>query len=456
MVCGFKTEHRGKVIPIFCEKKGDKTGAFPLSTFQKNWLKASEFQHKPGEHALIPDENGTLSAVLYVYDKGDDFWQMARLRTCLPGGVYSFQKEGEDLEWWSLAWALDTYQFACYKSKPSQKETWLHVSAALFKRLIPLIEATYKVRDLINTPANDMLPENLEKEALTLAERYEADCHVIKGEDLLKENFPLVYAVGKAGESAPRFIQITWGKKNAPLVTLIGKGVCFDTGGLNIKPTNGMRLMKKDMGGAAHVLGIASLVMAAKLPVCLMVLIPAVENNIAQNAMRPGDVYPSRSGKSVEIGHTDAEGRLILADALTYAMEHSPALVVDIATLTGAARVALGMEIVPYFTNTPALVKPLETAAHRSHDTIWQLPLWQGYKPALKSTVADLDNDAGGTSHGGAILAALFLETFVKPKTPWIHFDIGAWNLSSKPGRPQGAEAMVLRTLFSFLKERYA
>lgn len=448
------TTHKGTVIPIFVEVLSQQKKV-PLSKEQNAWLQSSGFRHNPGEVALVPDRNGNISFVLYCYDEKDDFWQIAKIRSHLPEGTYAFETKGKELESWTLAFALDAYQFTKYKKQSKTKNVHLYISKDLYAQITPTIEAICKVRDLINTPANDMLPEHLEKEAEALSKKHKATLKVIKGKSLLKEGFPLVYAVGKAGESEPRFISLRWGKKKAPLVVLIGKGVCFDTGGLNIKPTSSMRLMKKDMGGAAHVLGLASLIMSAKLPLDLLVLLPVVENNIAQNAMRPGDVYPSRSGQSVEIGHTDAEGRLILADAITYAMEQKPSLVIDIATLTGAARVALGLEIAPYFTNEEALVKPLEKAASVAKEAIWQLPLWQRYKPLLTSSVADLDNDAGGSSYGGAILAALFLEAFVKENTPWIHFDIGAWNQSSKPGRPQGGEAMILRTLFAFLKEKY-
>jgi leucyl aminopeptidase len=310
---------------------------------------------------------------------------------------------------------------------------------------------------MVNTPANDMGPRQIASIAHEIAELYGAAFQVTVGEALLDENYPAVHAVGRAAvaERAPRMIEITWGQEGRPLVAIVGKGVVFDTGGLDIKPSASMRLMKKDMGGAAHALALGRMVMAANLPVRLVVLVPAVENAIAGDAMRPGDVLASRKGLSIEVGNTDAEGRLILADALARAAELAPALTLDLATLTGAARAALGPEVVPFYTADDGLAGEIEAASRAVGDPLWRMPLWAPYEPALDSDIADLKNDPDAWAQAGSVTAALFLKRFA-PEGSWAHFDIFAWNPKGRPGWPQGGEAQAIRALYAVLKARYS
>jgi leucyl aminopeptidase len=310
---------------------------------------------------------------------------------------------------------------------------------------------------MVNTPANDMGPRQIESIAREIAEQFGAQISVVTGDSLLEENYPAVHAVGRAAVEAraPRMIEIGWGAAGAPLIAIVGKGVVFDTGGLDIKPSAGMRLMKKDMGGAAHALALGRMIMAANLPVRLAVLVPVVENAIAGDAMRPGDVLASRKGLSIEVGNTDAEGRLILADALARAAELSPALTIDMATLTGAARVALGPEVIPFYTDDDALAADLAAAAAKVGDPLWRMPLWAGYEPSLDSDIADLKNDPDGWAQAGSVTAALFLQRFA-PKGPWAHLDIFAWNPRGRPGFPAGGEAQAIRGLYRMIRERFA
>ncbi|MBD0337368.1 MAG: leucyl aminopeptidase family protein, partial [Cyanobacteria bacterium Co-bin13] len=307
---------------------------------------------------------------------------------------------------------------------------------------------------LINTPANDMGPAHLEARALEMASCFGADSQVVAGEELLSQNYPLIHAVGRADEQAPRLIDFRWGDLDAPKVTLVGKGVCFDSGGLDIKNASGMQYMKKDMGGAAQVLGLALMIMKLQLPIRLRVLIPAVANSISSNSMRPLDVLPSRRGITVEVGNTDAEGRLVLADALWEAASEEPKLLIDCATLTGAARIALGTELPAVFSNHAETANALLEAGQAVDDLLWQLPLHQGYRPMLDSKVADISN-ISSAPYGGSITAALFLQEFVKPSIPWIHIDVMAWNLRSLPGRPEGGEAMSMRALFELIQRQF-
>jgi leucyl aminopeptidase len=314
-------------------------------------------------------------------------------------------------------------------------------------------EAVYLVRDLVNTPSNDMGPAELAAAGKKLAGSFKGSTSVIIGEDLLKKNYPAIHAVGKGSPRAPRFVDIRWGNKKNPKVTLVGKGVCFDTGGLDIKPGNAMALMKKDMGGAAHVLGLARMIMAHNLPVNLRVLIPAVENSTDGNSYRPGDIIQTRKGLTIEIGDTDAEGRLVLADALAEACRDNPALIIDYATLTGAARVALGPDLPAMFTNNDRIAVELIDASMEVEDPLWRLPLWQPYKDNLASKIADSNNIGG--SFAGAITAALFLEKFIERGIPWVHIDTYAWNNGNKPGRPEGGEALGMRAGFELIKKRF-
>jgi len=317
-----------------------------------------------------------------------------------------------------------------------------------------LLSAQSLVRDLINTPTEDMGPAQLADAVQAQADQFGAQVTVVNGVDLLTKRFPAIHAVGRASGREPRLVKLEWGDGDKPLLALCGKGVCFDTGGLNLKPATGMALMKKDMGGAAHVLALARLIMEAKLPVRLLVLIPAVENSVSGNAYRPGDVIPTRKGLTIEIGNTDAEGRVVLADALAYACESGPDLVIDFATLTGAARTAMGTDLPPIFSNDIAIANEIVAVGDAEEDPLWAFPLYQPYKELLKSQIADVNNMAK-TPFGGCITAALFLEHFVEPGTHWVHIDTFGWNQTARPGRPVGGEALGLRAVFRYLKNRY-
>jgi leucyl aminopeptidase len=379
-----------------------------------------------------------------------------KLATLLPAGVWRFASPPADPRLAALAFALGLYRFSRYrateeKDKAPRLELPQSADGADLSRIV---EAVFLARDLINTPANDLGPAEIEEAAAGLAKRFGAAMRSIVGEDLLKENFPLVHAVGKASVRAPRLIDLRWGDAKHPKLALVGKGVVFDTGGLDIKPSSAMLLMKKDMGGAACALGLASMIMGAKLPVHLRLVIPAVENAVSGSAFRPGDVFKSRKGASVEIGNTDAEGRLILADALALADEEEPDLIVDFSTLTGAARVALGPELPAAFTDDEKLAAELSGFAAREADPFWRLPLWRPYQSMLDSKIADTNN-VSSSAFAGAITAALFLSRFVERAKSWLHFDLFAWNPASKPGRPEGGEAQTIRALYALLQERY-
>jgi leucyl aminopeptidase len=429
---------------------------------QSVWLEMSGFTGKSGTHCLIPSADGELARVLVGKPKTFDTWTLGRLAHTLPAQKYELADEfaPELATRLCLGWMLGQYRFTRYKRTDADALPELALPNSVDQRHITAAaEATYLVRDLINTPASDMGPQQLAQAAQKLAEEHGAQFHVTVGEALLAANYPMVYAVGQAnhqaGSQAPRLIDIHWGDENAPKVTLVGKGVCFDTGGLDMKAAAGMKLMKKDMGGAAQVLGLAKMIMQLALPVRLRVLVPAVENSISGSAMRPLDVLTSRQGTTVEVGNTDAEGRLVLADALSEASSESPDLLVDCATLTGAARVAIGTEIAALFCNDDAIAQTLIQAGLQQDDPLWQLPLHDPYRAMLESKVADLNNVAN-TSYGGAVTAALFLREFVGNQRPWIHIDFMAYNMRALPGRPEGGDAMGMRSLFAFIKERFA
>tara|TARA_B100000315_G_scaffold260354_1_gene321080 strand:+ start:665 stop:2050 length:1386 start_codon:yes stop_codon:yes gene_type:complete len=426
----------------------------------QTWISSTGFKAGPGTTCLISGTDGKLSNVLVGVTKAADHWDCGNLSKNLPQGVYSFDhKKAADIEKWALGWALGAYSFGRYKKnqKQTKKARLLLPKDCDSRSLEHTVEAIYLARDLINTPAGDMGPAQLASAARALAKKHKAPFKVIVGADLLAKNYPAIHAVGRAvatRDQAPRLIDFTWGKRNAPKVTLVGKGVCFDTGGLDLKSAGGMKLMKKDMGGAANVLGLAHMIMAANLPIRLRVLIPAVENSVSGNALRPLDVIPSRSGKTIEIGNTDAEGRVILADALSEAAREKPELIVDFATLTGAARVALGAELPALFTNDDKFAAAVIKAGMANQDPLWRLPLWPGYRKAVDGKTADLTNAPEG-GFGGAITAALFLQEFVEPTTKWAHIDLMAWNQATKPGRPEGGEAMGIRAFFQALREIY-
>jgi leucyl aminopeptidase len=350
---------------------------------------------------------------------------------------------------------LGGYAFTRYGKKPGRAIGLAAPEGADIAAVRRGADAVFLVRDLVNTPTNDMGPDDLEQAVRTLAARHKATVSVIVGDDLLSRNFPMIHAVGRASAVAPRLIDMAWGRKAAPKVTLVGKGVCFDTGGLDIKPSSGMLLMKKDMGGAANVLGLAAMIMGARLDLRLRVLIPAVENSISANAFRPGDVLRSRKGITVEIGNTDAEGRLILADALVLADEEKPSLLIDMATLTGAARVALGPELPPFYTDDDALAAEISAASAAVEDPLWRMPLWKPYDAKLASKVADVNN-VTTDGFAGSITAALFLKRFVEKTSSWVHFDIFAWNPSERPATPVGGEAQGIRALERAIAKRFA
>jgi len=421
----------------------------------QRWISSTGFDAKPGSRALLAGADGAVERVLFGVSDAPTLWDWAALPVGLSSGVYRLDGvDADQAETVMLAWGLATYQFDRYREPQMVPPRLICPEGEASTGARRTAQATYLARDLINTPANDMGPDALARAARTLAEQHGAEISVIVGDDLLAENYPAIHAVGRANDRDPRLIDLRWGDDDAPKVTLVGKGVCFDSGGLDLKPASGMELMKKDMGGAAQVLAVASMVMAAKLPVRLRVLIPAVENSVSANAMRPGDVLTTRKGLSIEIGNTDAEGRVVLADALAEASSESPELIIDFATLTGAARIALGTDLPALFANDDTLAADILDNGLMADDPLWRMPLFAGYTGQIRGKVADVSN-TGSTRYGGAITAALFLEKFVEPGIPWAHVDLMAWNLSARPGRPEGGEAMGIRAVFNMLARRY-
>lgn len=395
-------------------------------------------------------------AALLGLGDGSDPLIAAAAAEKLSEGDYVFadelQKDAGNLA--VLGWLLGGYRFDRYKQqKPALARLVApeNVDAAAVRRAATSV---FLVRDLVNTPAGDMGPAALEQAARNLASEMGAQVETVVGDDLLGRNFPMIHAVGRAAKGAPRLIDIRWGNEDAPKLTLVGKGVTFDSGGLNIKGAAGMALMKKDMGGSAHCLGLARMIMEAGLKVRLRVLIPAVENAISGDAFRPGDILKSRKGLTVEIGNTDAEGRLILADALAYGAEEEPDLMISLATLTGAARVALGPDLAPFYCDDAGLCEALEQSALRAFDPVWRMPLWRGYESMLSSQIADVNHISGG-SFAGSVTAALFLKKFVGDAAHWMHFDLYAWRPKPAPGRPSGGEAQAIRALFDVISDRY-
>jgi leucyl aminopeptidase len=427
---------------------------------ERNWMTAIGFSGEQGKLALVPAENGRLARIVVGLGEGSDpaagMWALAGLPDALPEGSYRLETvpDGADPTRLALGWALATYAFTRYRVKKSTATALVWPEGADQGRVERLARAVFLARDLANTPAGDLGPAELAAEAVRVAKAAGAKCRVIVGDDLLAENFPTIHAVGRAAAQPPRFVDIVWGEPTAPKVTLVGKGVCFDTGGLDLKTASGMRLMKKDMAGAAIVLGLAQAIMDANLPVRLRVLLPLVENAVAGNAMHPMDIIRTRKGLTVEIGNTDAEGRLILCDALAEATTEKPALLIDMATLTGAARVALGPELAALFCNNEALSRGLLEAAQIEEDPMWRMPLWRPYRKMIDSKIADLNN-VSESPHAGAVTAALYLQEFVEPDIPWAHLDVMAWNPQSRPGRPEGAEATALRALYAHIAQRF-
>jgi leucyl aminopeptidase len=422
-------------------------------------LNAQGFKPKGYAYAIIPGEKAEDWSVVSCVANRDSLssWCLAKLAEVLPEGTYRVA-EGPDIAPALLGWLLAQYRFDRYRKKDDALKggcVLLTNAVAQIEPAARLARATYLVRDLVNTPTADMGPAELEKAAEDLARSHDATLVVTQG-DTLEQHYPMIHAVGRAAarSHAPRLIELIWGKPEHPKIAVIGKGVCFDSGGLDIKPSSAMRLMKKDMGGAAHALALAQLIMENHLPVRLHLLIPAVENAIAGNAFRPGDVLASRNGITVEIGNTDAEGRLVLGDAITKAAEDAPELILDFATLTGAARVALGPDLPAIFANDDALADGLHSSGKAVDDPVWRLPLWDGYEDMLKSDIADIAN-AGDSGFAGAITAALFLKKFVPEGALWAHFDTFAWRNAAKPGRPKGGDALGLRAAFALIANRY-
>ena len=422
----------------------------------RRWLEQTRFKADAGKFAAIPSEGGRLAGVvLGLGDRPHDFWAYGAAATALPAATYRIDAElGHDLATRAaMAWSLGAYSFDRYRTSERDVATLALPAGADRGYLAAAVKAAFLARDLINTPAGDMGPAELSAAAEAVAGEYDARFRAVVGDELLTRNYPAIHAVGRASASAPRLIDITWGRDDAPKVTLVGKGVCFDTGGLDIKPSSAMLKMKKDMGGAATMLGLAAMVMGTGLPVRLRVMIPA-ENAISGNAFRPGDVLRTRKGLTVEVGNTDAEGRLVLCDALAEADAERPDLIIDCATLTGAARVALGPDLPALFTDDDDLAAALERHGRTEQDPVWRLPLHQPYRQMLKSRVADLNNVSEG-GFAGAVTAALYLKSFVTETAGWAHIDTYAWNDKARPGRPAGGEALTMRALYALLAERY-
>lgn len=454
MLSCYFTEQNPAAIPILLISTQDFSQWFSKqSTQTKHWLSA-QFKPQPGATIMVPDEHGKLTRVVCCV-AWETLWETGHLPFLLPEGNYYF--EGLEDDWhekYAMGWGLGAYQFTRYK-QPTRLPAQLYLPGAIHPIIEHIVEAIYFVRDLINTPADDMGPTQFSEAAVALAHQYGATAHLIVGENLLKENYGLIYTVGRASDDPPRLLDLHWGNAKHPKVTLVGKGVCFDSGGLDLKACSYMALMKKDMAGGAHVLGLARMIMQEKLPIALRVLVPMVENVVSGNAYRPGDVIKSRSGLTVEVGNTDAEGRLVLADALTEAVRDKPALVIDLSTLTGAARVALGTDLPALFSNDDAMVQELIQVGQQEADPMWHLPLYAPYRELINSTIADLNNNSS-EPYAGAITAALFLKAFVPDDIPWMHFDMMAWNLRLRPGRPIGGEAMTIRALYAWLKNKFA
>ncbi len=431
-----------------------------LKPAQSGFLSARNFAGKAGSLVVMPAEGGTMAAWFGLGARSSYNPLVFRaLPTQLPKGTWTLKTEAKlDRHAIHVAWGLGAYAFNRYKASGKPVEAMLDTAdAADIAAIEREVRAHSLVRDLVNTPANDLGPAEIADAAQAVALEHGADFAVIAGDDLLKQNYPAVHAVGRAAapDHAPRFIELSWQGPGVglPTVVLIGKGVVFDTGGLNIKTGSGMGLMKKDMGGAAHALALGDWIMATHLPVKLHILIPTVENAIAGDAMRPGDVLQSRAGLTIEVGNTDAEGRLILADALTRASELEPDLTIDFATLTGAARVALGPEVIPFYCDDEDIVRRLEVASIAHHDPLWRMPLWAGYKDALDSDIADIKNDPSAWAQAGSVTAALFLQRFAPKTGAWVHFDIYAWNPRGRAGAPVGAEAQAIRAVFRMIED---
>ncbi len=460
MHSAFETAPAMPAIPIsFVTKATWEAISANLPEPSRQFARASGFTAKPGAWLALPTATGEIAQVLFGLEdataKYRDPFRTGQLPSLLPPGVYRFANvAAEQAHLATLAFALGGYRFGRYRKSERPEVKLVPPDGVDIADVARMAEAATLARDLINTPSNDMGPQELAEAAQDLAQRFDARFTCVVGDDLTRQNFPLIHAVGMASERAPRLIDFTWGDPSHPKVTLVGKGVCFDTGGLDLKPSSSMLIMKKDMGGAANVLALAQMVMDAALKVRLRVLIPAVENAVAGNAFRPLDIFTSRKGLTVEVGNTDAEGRLVLADALALADEEKPDLLIDLGTLTGAARVALGPDLPPFYTSDEALAELLSACAKQENDPLWRLPLWPPYDSWLDSKMADINNAPSG-GFAGSITCALFLQRFVETAKSWLHVDIFGWTPSAKPGRPEGGECQAARAIYRLLSARY-
>jgi len=450
-------DHESGAVPLTpLSKKELASWRESAPAHERDWAEAVGFKAESGKTALLPDKHGKLGRVLVgVGDSEAAMWCVAGLSETLPEGSYRLDPVAPvDASRVALGWALGTYAFTRYHAKPAGAARLVWPEGTDRKLVERLAGAVFLARDLAVTPASDMGPAELAEAAEKVAKAEGAHCRIVVGDELLAKNYPTIHAVGRASTRPPRLVDISWGDESAPKVTLVGKGVCFDTGGLDIKPASGMLNMKKDMAGAAIMLGLGQAIMQAGLKVRLRVLLPCVENSVAGNAMRPRDIVKTRKGLTVEIGNTDAEGRLILCDALSEASDDKPEMIIDAATLTGAARVALGPELPALFCNSDTLAQALLAAGEAEDDPMWRMPLYKPYRRLIDSKIADLNNVSDGPQ-GGAITAALYLNEFVDPAVPWAHLDVLAWNNRSRPGRPEGAEAQTLRAVYAHITDRF-
>jgi leucyl aminopeptidase len=457
--CFSPADSRDRALPLYaCRPEELASVRDVLGPLQQRWLDAQAFTAEPNTSLVLPGDDGAPAfALAGITDAGDPF-ALAHLPLQLPAGEYRLEAiagvEPPAIDRALIGWGLGAYRFDRYLAA-TRAPARLVLPAHGVADALAQLDASCLVRDLVNTPTEHMGPDELEACAQELASAHGAELQVIRGEELLARNFPAIHVVGRASHREPRLIELRWGRPGDPHVAILGKGVCFDTGGLDIKPGAGMRNMKKDMGGAAHALGLAKLVMERQLPIRITVLVPAVENAISANSYRPGDVIATRAGLSIEIDNTDAEGRIVLCDALTYAAESKPELVLDFATLTGAARIALGPELPALYSNDEALAADYLEAAAESRDPLWRMPLWQPYMNYLKSPIADWAN-SGASRMAGSITAALYLQRFVPADLPWAHSDVFAWSEADRPGHPMGGDAQGLRAAYTLLKARYA
>ncbi len=421
-------------------------------SFSNNWLATSGYEG--AGLSLLPSPQGSIKLALFCVEDISDYFSIGDLPALLPSGHYKLEPEQASQKALAFAWLAGCYRFERYKANKSTLPTLAIGDEDIVNTANIEASATALVRDMVNTPAADMMPQDIAQCAVHLTEQFGGEVTQIIGDDLLEHNYPTIHAVGRASDNKPQLVDLIWGDESAPKVTLVGKGVCFDSGGLDLKPAAGMRYMKKDMGGSAHVLGLAHLIMANKLPVRLRVLVPAVENAVSANAMRPGDVITTRSGTTVEIDNTDAEGRLVLCDAISEAINDEPEMLIDFATLTGAMRVALGTELPGFFSTDKSVAVDLMSIGETNSDPVWNMPLHKPYQSMLKSEVADMTNCAAGP-FGGHITAALYLQHFTKAHPNWLHFDIMAWNNRKLSGRPIGGEAFGIRTVYQYLANTF-